>query len=200
MKGNSPLFFCDYSFSGSPFFVKGRCRGSKAPSFNQTNSFATAPIVNFNGRSFTISCRIKQTKWSPDELGAIYGDWHHPQQFLLGTRNQKIVFNRHSKGSEEWLSLKSTNVSLSIWTHVVVTWDDVTGTVLIYIDGKEVGNRTYSANATFYGPTGKPYMIGNDGHNESHQFHGSVMDLYVFGRALSLDEINTLRGLRFVPY
>lgn len=76
---------------------------------------------------------------------------------------------------------------------MVVTSHHVTRTVSIYADGKEIGRRTYSPGETFYGPTGKLYMIGNDGHNDNHQFHGSVMDLYVFELALSLDEINRLR-------
>ena len=38
-------------------------------------------------------------------------------------------------------------------------------------------------------------MVGND--QQDHQFQGSVMDLLVFGTALSLDEINKLRGERF---
>ena len=87
------------------------------------------------------------------------------------------------------------NVSLSNWTHVAVTWDCVTGTVLIYADGKEIGNKTYSPGETFYGPTGKHYMIGNDGDKENNQFHGSVMDVYVFAEIFLPDKINTLRGL-----
>ena len=195
-----PIIVCIYfSFSGSPSFIEGqpRCPGSKAPVFNQSNSFATAPIIYLNGRSFTISCWIKQTKWSLDELGLIYGDWHDPQQFLLGTRNEKIVFSRRNNGSEEVWSLQSTNVSLSSWTHVVVTWHHDRRTVLMYADGKEIGNGIYSPGETFRGPTGKPYMIGNDGSNDSHQFYGSVMDLHVLGWALSRDEIN-MRGLKLM--
>ena len=142
-----------------------------------------------------MSCWIKQTNWSIDELGAIYGDWHDPKQFLLGIRNQKIVFYRHTNGSEEWWSLESINVSSRNWTHVVVTWHHVKATVMIYADGKEIGNRTYSPGKRFYGPTGKLYMIGNDEEKDNHPFRGSVMDLYVFSGALSPHEINTLRGL-----
>ncbi len=77
---------------------------------------------------------------------------------------------------------------------MAVTWDDMTGKVFIYADGKEIGYRSHTPGATFYQVTGEWYQIGNDGHRENHQFFGSVMDLYVFGTALSLDEINRLRG------
>ena len=81
---------------------------------------------------------------------------------------------------------------------MIIKWEDATKTVEIYADGKKVGNRAYHLGGRFYGPTGMPYMIGNDGHRDNHQFHGSVMDLYIFGTALSLDKINKLRGLEIL--
>ena len=78
---------------------------------------------------------------------------------------------------------------------MAVTWDHTTGNSTIYVNGENVGFRTDPPREVFfYQPTGKPYKIGNDGHWDDHQFHGSVMDLYVFGTALSLDQINKLRG------
>ena len=96
------------------------------------------------------------------------------------------------------MSLESTNVNLDTWTHVAVTWDHVTGAVFIYVDGKVVGNRSYTPGATFFQPTGNLYQIGDDGHTDDHQFYGSVMDLYVFVSALSLDQLNKLRGGLYV--
>ena len=131
-------------------------------------------------------------------METIYSDWHSPWHFFLFTKNQMVNFQRHSYGNAEWWTLGSNELSLSNWTHIAVTWDHVTGTVLIYADGKEVARRQYTpSDYSFYIPTGKPYKVGNDGHWDNHQFHGSVMDLYVFGTALSLDEINKLRGKRF---
>ena len=78
---------------------------------------------------------------------------------------------------------------------MVVTWDQDKGSVLIYCDGKIVGNKKISPRETsFYLPTGKPYQIGKDGHWHNRQFYGSVMDLYVFGTVLWPDEISRLRG------
>ena len=64
----------------------------------------------------------------------------------------------------------------------------------IYADGKLNKERFYPGSSPFAQPTGWRYQIGKDGHWNGHQFHGSVMDLYVFGTALSLDQINKLRG------
>ena len=107
------------------------------------------------------------------------------------------IFTEENNACYEWFSFTSSvKVSSSIWTHVAVTWDHATEYSTIYVDGKSVGYRTYSRPRTlfFYPPTGEPYKIGNDVHWNDHQFYGSVMDLYVFGTALSLDKINKLRG------
>ena len=77
---------------------------------------------------------------------------------------------------------------------MAVTWDHVREDVFLFVNGQQVGNRSIVSGASFFQPTGKLYEIGNDGHTDDHQFHGSVMDLYVFGTALTLDQINKLRG------
>jgi len=138
-------------------------------------------------------------------LEAIYGDWIKPWQFLLSTKNQSIIFHRHKQNdaNEEWWSLKSSEIPLISWTHVVVTWQHLTGQVTIYADGNKIAYRTYSPDGTFFSPSGFPYLIGHgiDWKGHDHQFQGSVTDLYVFGTSLSLDEINRLRGERFeIPY
>ena len=127
----------------------------------------------------------------------IFNDWLHPWQFHLSFENQVIAIGRYSNNSgNPILGVSATRkVSLNTWTHVVVTWNHATGSVVIYIDGEKVGTKTIPPKETsFHPPTGKSYQIGNDGHPSDHQFYGSVMDLYVFGTALSPDEIIRLRG------
>ena len=77
---------------------------------------------------------------------------------------------------------------------MVVIWDHENRAVSILADGKTVGYRSFTSGGTFYQPTGRRYQIGDDGNRNDHQFYGSVMDLYVFGSALSLEEINKLRS------
>ena len=107
-----------------------------------------------------------------------------------------IVFQRDSSGYERRSNIESNVLSLRTWTHVVVTWEHEKGTVVIYADGQRVGSTSFSSDIRYYGPTTKPYRIGNDGQGVDHQFQGSVMDLYVFGTALSAKDINKLRGNR----
>ena len=174
--------FSSCSFSGSPSFIEGWCPGSTAPIFSQSSSFATAPIIYLNDRSFSISCWVKPTKLR-NEGNSIFNDWRVPWQFQLTIESQVIALGRHSTNSAYiWLGVYATKkVSLQTWTHVVITWDHEKGSVLIYIDGEKVGMKTISPRETsFYQPTGKPYQIGNDGHPQDHQFYGSVMDLCVW--------------------
>ena len=70
----------------------------------------------------------------------------------------------------------------------------MTEDVNLYANGIIVGNRSFTPGTKFYTLTRNPYKIANDGHWKDHQFHGSVMDLYVFGTALSRDEIAKVRG------
>ena len=128
---------------------------------------------------------------------AIYNDWHSPWQFLFYIENHLLKFARHSfNDNYRWYIVQSSAVvTLDTWTHVAVTWNHVKGSSLLYIDGKREGYRTYQPRGTFfYKPSGRLYKIGNDDHWNDHQFYGSVMDLYVFGTALSVNGINKLRG------
>ena len=142
-------------------------------------------------------------KLSTKGTNTIFNDWRLPWQFHLSIEDQVIVIGRHSSNrAYTWLSISaSKKVSLNAWTHVVITWDHEKGSVVIYLDGKKVGSETISPMETsFNPPTGKLYQIGNDGHPDDHQFYGSVMDLYVFGTALSTGEISRLRGWCVIAY
>ncbi|CAH3038178.1 unnamed protein product, partial [Pocillopora meandrina] len=188
------------SLSGSPSFTKGRCASSNTITFNQSSSYASVPLINLGGRSFTIACWIKQTKSVKDETAAIYGDWRGPWNFLLSLKNREIIFHRHREGygESQWWSAGSADVSFDAWTHVVVIWDHKKTAVSILANGLKVGENSFSSEDAFYGPTGNRYQIGDDGHWDDHQFYGSVMDLYVFGSALSLEQVNKLRGVPLI--
>ena len=113
---------------------------------------------------------------------------------MLIISGDRLLFQRHSHGSEEWWYFRSIKLSFNTWTHLAVTWNHVTGNVHLYANGIIVGSRSFTPGTKFYTLTGNSYKIANDGHWDDHQFYGSVMDLYVFGTALSRDEIAKVRG------
>ena len=163
-----------------------------APRFVR-HSFATAPAVHLNGRSFSICCWIKQTR-SSSAKQTIYNDWHDPWQFQLIIVDDQLKFERRSHGITEWWYVRSTKLLLNTWTHVAVTWNHVTGNAYLYSNGIIVGSRSFTPGTKFYKLSGNRYKIADDGHWKDHQFYGSEMDLYVFGTALSRDEIAKVRG------
>ena len=63
---------------------------------------------------------------------------------------------------------------------------------------KKSGLQIISSRKIFYGPSGKPYTIGNAGHEDAYQFNGSVVLLSVLNWASSIDDVEELRGLRFI--
>ena len=175
--------------------MKGRYPGSKAISFNQSESYASTPEIGINNKNFTIACWIKVAfirKFSQ----AIYGDWFSPWQFYFHISNTgNLAFERHLKiPSGWWILLSGTLIPLNKWIHVAVTWKQNEGLAQFYMDAVEVGNKSFSPSDTFYEPTGRQYQIGNDGHSDDGQFYGAIMDLYVLDVALSRDELNHLRG------
>ena len=134
------------------------------------------------------------------QWGEIYGDWRsqYSAQFLLSYNNQTISFHRNKKTNQQWWLLTSSTLPFIDWTHIVITWQHVTGEVCILADGKVVAKTTYTVEA-FNPPSGEKYRISND-EGDFREFRGSVMDLYVFDKALSQDEINKLRGKSYVIY
>ena len=66
----------------------------------------------------------------------------------------------------------------------------------MYMDGNIISYRTFPPEKmlSVYDPSGRRYRIGYGARYSSRQFNGLVMDLYVFGTALSAKEINRLRG------
>ena len=166
-----------------------------APRFVQ-HSFATAPAVHLNGRSFTICCWIKQTRLFG--IQQIYSDWWWT--FELNIVGNRLEFVRLSHSINKDFLLVSTHLSLYTWTHVAVTWNHVTGNVYLYANGIIVGRGSFTPGTKFEKGTDHPYWIAGETIYEDFevvqdlQFYGSVMDLYVFGTALSRDEIAKVRG------
>ena len=166
-------------------------------SFNESKSYATAPIIRINNKNFTIACWIKVTL-SRNEIQFLYGDWFSPWHFYFGIfENGQAIFQFHCYNAAskiEWWSIFGRVIPLNQWIHVAVTWKQNEGLAQLYMDAVEVGNKSFSPNDKFYEPTGRQYQIGNDGHSDDHQFYGAIMDLYVLDVALSRDELNHLRG------
>ncbi|BBB28359.1 DUF4347 domain-containing protein [Neptunomonas japonica] len=88
-----------------------------------------------------------------------------------------------------------SNISLSDgnWHHIAFSFDDVSNTQKLYIDGAVVGSATLTSSITYTGWFGES-RIGahpNDG-DANFDFNGLIDDARIYTRALSSDEIFNL--------
>ena len=82
------------------------------------------------------------------------------------------------------------------WTHLAMTYDKASSTMMIYENGVMIDSLTSVDNAIdMCADWSKGAFIGctcNPGDYASRQFFGSMDEFYVFNRALGVSEINTL--------
>jgi len=73
------------------------------------------------------------------------------------------------------------------WHHLTFTWDG-TDTITSYIDGSSVGTATQALGEV----DGTDLYIGKYSANNSNYFNGSMANLAIWSRALSLEEVNSV--------
>lgn len=189
--------FCSYS--ESVFLTGGRCPGSYAVTFDPTEhaqvSFAEVwPSTDIGKRkSFSIACWIKLNSYqsNTDYKQVIYSDPAR-ENFQLGIQYGKI-FLLSSKASDGklWMKIAYERIPIKNWTHVAAIWDG--GIIKLYVDGEERDG--YSLDSpkrqdSSFGESATAFIAGNPNYNfKDYQFLGSIMDLYVFGTALSRDDV-----------
>ena len=180
------LLSCRYY--GSVNFTEGWCPGSKAAHFSQLGSFATVSNINITSCDFTIAFWVKSTG-----------------------SDGPIIAVRSISGKLFYVAIKSSIVFLSIyntleeahfkkndWNHIAVTCRHFR--MKVFVNGtervlKERWNEYFFLRSHRY----EPYYtsVGNNPDLVKvpfieQPFVGSVMDLYVVGMALSVEQISDL--------
>lgn len=175
--------------------------------FNQGEDGAVSyakiwPSTDISKReSYTIACWIKLKSYisNKDYIQVIYSDWIR-EKFRLAIQSGKVsLFSKAFDG--KWIIKRAhARIPLRQWIHVAVTLDGYT--ITLYVDGEEWDGYSFdSPNNSSGSPDSSPdrtaFIAGNPYFNND-QFLGSVMDLYVFGIALSRDNIiNVYKGELF---
>ena len=77
------------------------------------------------------------------------------------------------------------------WSHVAATFDDVSDTVSIYLDGERVASETTTSSID-YSDFPNTYIGRNGSGDNTIQFNGLIDDARVYTRALSADEVAAL--------
>lgn len=113
--------------------------------------------------------------------------------FSCGGANQGYQFYVNSSTGKLQLDIQSTIpigtssgvVPQNVWSHVAVTYNNVTGVAIFYINGISAGTTTH----TYSGGTSTTEYIGNYG-STRQQF--LLNDARIYNRALSPGEINAI--------
>ncbi|KAJ7323431.1 hypothetical protein OS493_031628 [Desmophyllum pertusum] len=191
-------------YSESVILTKGRCLDSHAVTFNQAEDGAVSyakiwPSTDISKReSYTIACWIKLKNYlsNIDYIQVIYSDWIR-EKFMLAIQYGKVYLSSKAF-NDTWITKRAhARIPLRQWIHVAVTLDGYT--ITLYVDGEERdGDSSISSGSPDSSPDRTAFIAGNPYFN-NYQFLGSVMDLYVFGIALSRDNIiNVYKGIPLI--
>ena len=193
-------------------YTQGRCPGSQAPYFNNTDFYATVPNINISDCDFTIACWIRVPPkgrgfafansvifWSvsatgnPLFLSLLKYIQHDGISFVLKQMFRPLNYTN--------VITTRPKIPYDEWTHIAATCHGKK--TQMYVNGVYQSSRrqniSYPITDDFSTDMSseklKSYFIGKDPRREffrSGKFYGSVTDLHVIGVALSSAEISDL--------
>lgn len=169
---------------------------------------ATGPIVgrtalDLNGGYFNIArqslpgdqtrvafVKLTSTKststYEGDASLTIMGDTDGETWDSFGISDGKVNYRRFN--NSVWQSFSgSTNVNDGYWHMVAMTYDSTTRAVTLYVDGAVDGSGTVAAHQA----KGGIIMYGR-GYSSADNFVGSLSDLIVWDRVLTLEDFSDL--------
>ena len=167
-------------------FTEGWCPGSKAAHFSQVGSYATVPSLNITSCDFTIAFWVKPF----GSEGPIIAVRSISGKLLYVAIKSSIVF------LSVYNTMEEAHFRRNVWNHIAVTCRHFE--MKVFVNGtekplKERWNEYFFLSDRFQ----HYYIIGN--HPDlfkisliTQPFVGSVMDLYMVGMALSVDQISDL--------
>ena len=124
------------------------------------------------------------------DYGYLTGDLLIQFVFIDSEEFRVFYWNGSPIGSGgNWQNPIGTNngeLSSNTWHHIVLSWDSSVGSK-VYRDGVEIG--ADSVPAPIFGNL--PIVIGRN-HLIEHYYEGSIDDVYIYDRALSASEVQTL--------
>lgn len=156
-----------------------------------TQAYVATPKVDLH-MAFTIACWVKLVPTNSDFRAILRNDQKSPG-FVFGVdSNQQLQFNNTSGvGTHVYTA---SNLHEKVWQHVAVSF--VTSVeVSLYINGLQFPQNS-SYGFQWRRPAGNSFEVGRylDPSNIYRYFHGYLSDLYVFGRALGVEDIGIIMG------
>jgi len=161
----------------------------KALSFDGVDDYVEVPLTNsLKPQSLTITAWIYPEDFSTNSAILRTAGTNYGYFLYVGKTTKKLLFMLGNGTDSQWMS-GNTALSENQWYFVTVTYDTLTDTVKIYINGQLDAEYTYSYDTIAY--TGTYLTIGSVW--KQYQFWKGVIDeVRIFNRALSENEIKML--------
>jgi hypothetical protein len=168
---------------GCPSWVNGKF--GKAISFDRDGDSVktgASSSLNITDRDYTIEVWYK-----PDEIGLWKGTFEigyaYDRYALYGSHSDKPFFYQQLM-DDSYVEIYGNTLSVGVWVHVAVTYENSTNTWKIYQNGVLVSNTTKALRA-------KPQIsaratIGTVG---ASWFNGTIDEVRVLNRSLSAQEV-----------
>ena len=172
--------------------------GGGAVMFDGTNDYISVPNnidTPIKTGSFTIAGWASVDNVSSNEFviltrgyvstgGVYYG-------VSLQLQSTGLVFVRNVGTTTEYWTMYNFTPERNRWYYVTVTYDDSTGGVVLYLDGKEVGSGTFStSDVSYHASYDLGYAIGALRRNVSDRYSDGVIDtVSIYSRVLGGAEI-----------
>lgn len=175
--------------------------GNVGMAYTFNNGGTTTYSVNCsNASKFNVTTGLTISAWvylnNSSTEKAIVAKWAGSQtqdQFILMTNSaNKVLFAVGTPSASASGIASNGTLTSSNWHHIVATWDN-TGTHKIYINGALDKTSTLTNFTTINSTASLPLFIGKSGDNFAPRLmNGSVDDVLLYNRALSLSEIQQI--------
>lgn len=161
--------------------------------FNGTNQYVSCGSRLSQAGSFSVGCWLKRNGTQPGAGGVVCGQSgaapNYSQNYLLSLNANASPVAVFSQSSDSYKSLNGTTLlSNNTWYYVVGTYDTITNTMRIYVNGALENSTTLTTDPPTAGS--QLFLVGaSDGSSPANWFVGSVSNVVVYNRELSLNEI-----------
>lgn len=175
--------------------------GNTGMAYTFNNGGATTYSVNCsNAAKFSVTSGLTISAWVYlNNVGtekAIVAKWAgsqtQDQYLLMANSSNKVLFAVGTPSTSANGITSNSTLITGIWNHIVATWDN-TGAHNIYINGVLDKSTTLTNFTSMNFNTSLPLLIGKSGDNMAPRLmNGSVDDVLLYNRALSLSEIQQI--------
>ncbi|WP_430811077.1 MULTISPECIES: LamG-like jellyroll fold domain-containing protein [unclassified Carboxylicivirga] len=157
----------------------------------QESKISSGNVAALNNTSaFTIEAWILINQWNE---GAILfkkegADWKTKISMTLGPDASKRIYLHVSNGTNTYMALDNSSISVNKWHHVAVVYKgDSTEQLTVFIDGEQSGNKWYSTVNNSL-PSTTPTTNGNL--EIGSRFNGQIDEFRVWNTSLTAEQLD----------